>query len=126
MKLLAKIPEERYQSAGGIQADLETCLTQLQSLGYIDPFPLTTQDISDRFVISEKLYGREAEITQLLTTFEGVSQGSSEIILVSGYSGIGKSALLMKFINRYYASEATLLGENLTSCSETFPMVRSL
>ncbi|NER92518.1 MAG: AAA family ATPase [Symploca sp. SIO1B1] len=94
MKLLAKIPEERYQSAGGIKADLETCLTQLQSLGQIDPFPLATQDISDRFVISEKLYGREAEVTQLLTTFERVSQGSSEIILVSGYSGIGKSALV--------------------------------
>ncbi|NET56222.1 MAG: AAA family ATPase [Symploca sp. SIO2E6] len=94
MKLLAKIPEERYQSAEGIKADLETCLTQLQSLGRIDPFPLATQDMSERFVIAEKLYGREAEITQLLTTFERVSQGSSEMILVSGYSGIGKSALV--------------------------------
>ncbi|NER95151.1 MAG: AAA family ATPase, partial [Symploca sp. SIO1B1] len=94
MKLLAKIPEERYQSAWGIKADLENCLTQLQSLGQIDEFALATQDICDRFVIPEKLYGREAEVTQLLTTFERVSQGSSEIILVSGYSGIGKSALV--------------------------------
>ncbi|MDF5738881.1 MULTISPECIES: AAA family ATPase [unclassified Nostoc] len=94
MKLLAKTPEERYQSASGIKADLETCRDHLQSLGQIDEFCLATQDICDRFVIPEKLYGREKEITQILTTFERVSQGSSEIMLVSGYSGIGKSALV--------------------------------
>ncbi|BAY66516.1 two-component sensor serine/threonine kinase [Calothrix brevissima NIES-22] len=94
MKLLAKIPEERYQSAWGIKADLETCRDRLESLGQIDEFCLATQDICDRFVIPEKLYGREEEVTQLLTTFERVSQGSSEIMLVSGYSGIGKSALV--------------------------------
>ncbi len=94
MKLLAKIPEERYQSAWGIKADLETCRDRLQSLGQIDEFCLATQDICDRFVIPEKLYGREEEVTQLLTTFERVSQGSTETILVSGYSGIGKTALV--------------------------------
>ncbi len=94
IKLLAKTPEKRYQSAWGIKADLETCRDHLQSLGQIDEFCLATQDICDRFVISEKLYGREEEITQLLNTFEQVSQGSTEIILVSGYSGIGKSALV--------------------------------
>ncbi|NES20699.1 MAG: AAA family ATPase [Symploca sp. SIO3E6] len=94
MKLLAKTPEERYQSAWGIKADLETCLAQLQNLGQINQFSLATQDICDRFVIPEKLYGREAEITQLLTTFEGVSQGGREMMLVAGYSGIGKSALV--------------------------------
>ncbi|WP_208341449.1 ATP-binding protein, partial [Aetokthonos hydrillicola] len=94
MKLLAKIPEERYQSAWGIKADLETCRDRLESLGQIDEFCLATQDICDRFVIPEKLYGREEEVTQLLTTFERVSQGNSEIMLVSGYSGIGKSALV--------------------------------
>jgi len=94
MKLLAKPPEERYQSAWGIKADLETCRDRLQSLGQIDEFCLATQDIYDRFVIPEKLYGREKEVTQLLTTFERVSQGSTEIILVSGYSGIGKTALI--------------------------------
>ncbi len=94
MKLLAKTPEERYQSAWGIKADLETCRDRLESLGQIDEFCLATQDICDRFVIPEKLYGREKEVTQLLTTFERVSQGSSEIMLVSGYSGIGKTALV--------------------------------
>ncbi len=94
MKLLAKAPEERYQSAWGIKADLETCLERLQSLGQIEQFSLASQDIGDRFHIPEKLYGREKEVTQLLTTFERVSQSSTEIMLVSGYSGIGKSALV--------------------------------
>jgi len=94
MKLLAKTPEERYQSVWGIKADLETCLQQLNNLGEISQFPLGSQDISDKFHIPQKLYGREQEITQLLTTFERVSQGTTETILISGYSGIGKSALV--------------------------------
>ncbi|WP_413172616.1 AAA family ATPase [Anabaena azotica] len=94
IKLLAKIPEERYQSAWGIKADLETCLQQLKTIGKIAPFSLGSQDVADKFHIPQKLYGREKEITQLLTTFERVSQGNTEIILVSGYSGIGKSALV--------------------------------
>jgi len=94
MKLLRKTPEERYQSAGGIKADLENCLNRLQCFGQIDRFSLATQDICDYFHIPQKLYGREKEITQLLMAFEQVSQSSAELILVSGYSGIGKSALV--------------------------------
>ncbi|WP_013320763.1 AAA family ATPase [Gloeothece verrucosa] len=94
LKLLSKTPEERYQSAWGIKADLEICLEQLKTIGHISQFTLANQDIIDKFQIPQKLYGRESEITQLLTTFERVSQGSSEMILISGYSGIGKSALV--------------------------------
>jgi len=94
MKLLAKTPEERYQTAWGLKADLETCLNQLKTTGQISVFPLGNRDISDKFRIPQKLYGREQEVSQLLTTFERVSQGSTEILMVSGYSGIGKSALI--------------------------------
>ncbi|WP_016951289.1 AAA family ATPase [Anabaena sp. PCC 7108] len=94
IKLLAKTPEERYQTAWGIKADLETCLQQLTTVGNISQFPLGYQDISDKFHISQKLYGRDKEITQLLTSFDRVSQGSTEMILISGYSGVGKSALV--------------------------------
>ncbi|MDE5087618.1 MAG: AAA family ATPase, partial [Trichodesmium sp. St16_bin2-tuft] len=94
IKLLAKAPEERYQNALGIQADLKKSLSQLESLGKISEFTLGSQDISKKFHISQKLYGREQEIAQLLNTFEKVTQGTTEMILISGYSGIGKSALV--------------------------------
>ncbi len=94
MKLMAKTAEDRYQSAWGLKADLETCLHQLQSQGEIKQFPLGQQDAYGKLQISQKLYGREEEVKQLLTTFEAVSQGTTEMILVAGYSGIGKSALV--------------------------------
>ncbi len=94
MKLLAKTAEDRYQSAFGLKCDLETCLAQLETSGQISDFPLGRQDVSGQFQIPQKLYGREEEVAQLLATFERVSQGKTEITLVAGYSGIGKSALV--------------------------------
>ncbi|MGK7942402.1 MAG: AAA family ATPase [Crocosphaera sp.] len=115
-KLLAKTPEERYQSPWGIKADLETCLHQLNTVGQISHFTLASQDIAEKFHIPQKLYGREAEVKQLLTAFEKVTNTPEnpiplptayplgngiheehrgvEMVLVSGYSGIGKSALV--------------------------------
>ncbi|OCR02316.1 serine/threonine protein kinase [Oscillatoriales cyanobacterium USR001] len=114
MKLLAKTVEERYQSAWGLKADLESCLFQLQTSGNIAEFTLGSQDISDKFQIPKKLYGREKEIELLLATFDRIAgslnhqidsqnkisqpniplAGKTEIMLISGYSGIGKSALV--------------------------------
>ena len=94
MKLLSKTAEDRYQSAFGIKADLEWCLNQLNNTGKIENFSLSKYDISDKFQISQKLYGREAEIAVLMNAFERVSLGTTEIVLVSGFSGIGKSALV--------------------------------
>ena len=96
LKLMSKNAEDRYQSAHGLKADLEQCLQQWQAKGQIDPFPLAQHDISDRFQIPQKLYGREREINTLLAAFDRVSQGNSEMMLVSGYSGIGKSALVQE------------------------------
>ncbi|MBL1202285.1 MAG: AAA family ATPase [Nostoc sp. GBBB01] len=94
MKLLAKTQEERYQSTRGLKFDLQNCFYQLQNSGQIKQFSLARQDISDKFQISEKLYGRNQEVTQLLNTFDRVSKGTTEMMLVSGYSGIGKSVLV--------------------------------
>lgn len=95
MKLMAKTAEERYQSALGIKADLEFCLMQDRQ-GQIFPFTLASQDISDQFKIPQKLYGREPEIATLLTAFTRVSAGNREMMLVAGYSGIGKSTLIQE------------------------------
>src|SRR5258708_6791108 len=95
MKLLAKNAEERYQSASGLEADLRWCLAEWQSHGRIDPFPLGAHDSSDRLLIPEKLYGREHEIDALLAAFDrGVAQGTPEVVLVSGDSGVGKSSVV--------------------------------
>ncbi len=94
MKLLSKTAEDRYQSAWGLKSDLSECLHQLESFGKISDFPIAQKDIPDRFQIPQKLYGRESEIRIILDAFDRVSQGVTEIILVSGYSGIGKTALV--------------------------------
>jgi PAS domain S-box-containing protein len=95
MKLLAKTGEERYQTAAGVETDLRKCLTAWESIGRIDPFPPGLQDASDRLLIPEKLYGREREIDTLLASFDRVvANGTPELVLVSGYSGIGKSAIV--------------------------------
>jgi len=95
MKLLAKNAEERYQTASGLEADLRRFLGQWQSDGRIDAFPLGAHDAADRLLIPEKLYGREGEIDVLLAAFDRVvTQGTPELVLVSGYSGIGKSSVV--------------------------------
>ncbi|MEW9584768.1 AAA family ATPase [Paraburkholderia sp. DGU8] len=95
MKLLAKTAEERYQTAVGLEHDLHRCLIEWNAVGRIDPFSLGERDIPDRLLIPEKLYGREREISALLTAFERVvNGGTSGLALVSGYSGIGKSSVV--------------------------------
>nr|WP_313898591.1 AAA family ATPase [Roseofilum reptotaenium] len=105
MKLMAKNAEERYQSALGLKFDLEHCLKQWQETRKIEPFELATRDIAGRFLIPEKLYGRETEVETLLAAFERVAQSPlttdslqptphAEMMLVAGFSGIGKTAVV--------------------------------
>ncbi|WP_293128170.1 ATP-binding sensor histidine kinase [Microcoleus sp. bin38.metabat.b11b12b14.051] len=114
MKLMAKNAEDRYQSATGLLADLETCLHQLETTGEITDFIPGRLDILSQLLIPQKLYGREQQVSELLAAFERVGtglannllekpttseqnqplSGTSELMLVSGYSGIGKSAVV--------------------------------
>jgi predicted ATPase/signal transduction histidine kinase len=94
-KLLAKTAEERYQTAAGLERDLRRCLAAWETRHRIHAFPLGQQDTPDRLLIPEKLYGREREIETLLAAFDHVvTSGRPELVLVSGYSGIGKSAVV--------------------------------
>ena len=94
MKLMAKNAEDRYQSAFGLKYDLETCLHQLQQTGKVESFPIGLRDVSDRFIIPEKLYGREEEVKTLLEAFDRVTNHQTELMLVAGFSGIGKTAII--------------------------------
>jgi PAS domain S-box-containing protein len=95
MRLLAKTAEERYQTAGGLEADLRRCQLEWQQHGVVEPFALGAHDISDQLRIPEQLYGREREINSLLASFDRVvAQGTPELVLISGYSGVGKSSVV--------------------------------
>lgn len=94
MKLIAKSPEERYQNARGLLHDLEQCLQNWQTTGSFPNFTLAQHDYSAHFSIPEKLYGREEQVQQLLNTFENVARGQTEIMMVTGVSGIGKTAVI--------------------------------
>ncbi|WP_414517775.1 AAA family ATPase [Nostoc sp. PCC 9305] len=104
-KLMAKNAEDRYQSALGLKYDLEICWRQWRETGKIDVFELGVRDICDRFIIPEKLYGRQAEVENLLAAFDRVANPPEsplgkgglrgvEMILVAGFSGIGKTAVV--------------------------------
>jgi PAS domain S-box-containing protein len=95
LKLLAKTAEARYQTATGVERDLQRCLADWEAQGCINDFPLGQQDTPDRLLIPEKLYGRECEVECLLAAFDRVVRsGASELVLVSGYSGVGKSSVV--------------------------------
>jgi len=95
MKLLAKAAEDRYQTAAGVESDLRRCLSEWETQHRIDEFPLGEHDTPDRLLIPEKLYGRASEIETLLAAFDRiVAGGRPELVLVSGYSGIGKSSVV--------------------------------
>jgi PAS domain S-box-containing protein len=95
MKLLAKTAEERYQTAAGVEHDLRYCLDDWERRGRVDEFRLSEHDTPDRLLIPEKLYGREREVDALLAAFDRVvTSGAPELVLVSGYSGIGKSSVV--------------------------------
>jgi predicted ATPase/signal transduction histidine kinase/tRNA A-37 threonylcarbamoyl transferase component Bud32 len=94
LKLLAKVAEERYQSAEGLRADLEQC-RNLPSPLAMEDFPLGAHDTPHRFQLPQRLYGRDAQVALLLQGFERVSQSARpELFLISGYSGIGKSSVV--------------------------------
>ncbi len=126
LKLMAKTAEERYQSAWGLKKDLEYCWQQWQAEKKISAFTLGNRDFSDKFKIPQKLYGREREITAIMTAFERVvgsseSQSQSEIVLVAGYSGIGKSVLVKELYKPITASRGYFIAGKFEQFQRNIP-----
>jgi predicted ATPase/signal transduction histidine kinase/tRNA A-37 threonylcarbamoyl transferase component Bud32/PAS domain-containing protein len=128
LKLLAKMAEDRYQSSWGIKQDLEQCLIQLQQTGKIASFVLGQEDISDKFHIPEKLYGREKEVEKLLTAFTRVTGiktekpiNGVEMVLVGGYSGIGKSALVQEIYKNITHSQGYFIAGKFDQYQRNIP-----
>lgn len=122
LKLLSKMPEDRYQSARGLRLDLEKCLAQWIESGRIEPFVPGERDVSDRLQIPQRLYGREAEIALLLQAFgRVVATGTAELLLVSGYSGIGKSALVHELHKPIVQERASFLSGKFDQYERDIP-----
>ncbi|QDL09747.1 serine/threonine protein kinase [Brasilonema octagenarum UFV-E1] len=127
MKLLAKNADDRYQSAWGIKADLEESLFQLVTNGKISNLPIACQDVSQKFQIIQKLYHREREIETLLTAFGRVSDRNhdtpprSEMMLISGYSGVGKSALVQEFYKLLTQQQGYFISGKFDEFSRNIP-----
>ncbi|EPX64688.1 Serine/threonine protein kinase PrkC, regulator of stationary phase [Cystobacter fuscus DSM 2262] len=94
LRLLSKRAEERYQSAFSLAMDLQRCLDEVLTTGTISTFELAQGDVSERFQLPQKLYGRTRQLDELLAAFDRVNEGATELVLVAGYSGMGKSALV--------------------------------
>ncbi|MDI1451516.1 ATP-binding sensor histidine kinase [Polyangium sp. 6x1] len=122
MKLLAKGAEERYQSAAGLGHDLARCLASWQSESRIEPFALGARDVLDRFQIPQKLYGRDQELAALLGAFERVAaEGTPELVLVSGYSGVGKSSLVHELYKPVFRERGLLVSGKFDQFKRDIP-----
>lgn len=105
-KLMAKDASQRYQSSLSLNRDLQTCINSLNQTGQIPPFQIAQQDFSKRFTIPQQLYGRTATSQQLLACCERLNQQQQQTVFISGYAGVGKSALvheLRQQFNQYHA-----------------------
>ncbi|MGB3266409.1 MAG: AAA family ATPase, partial [Microcoleus sp.] len=120
-KLMAKNAEDRYQSAAGLLADLENCQKQNLSEATISQFILGQLDAMSRLLIPQKLYGREKQIAQLLQAFDRASNGSGEIVLVGGYSGIGKSALVHEILRNLTRQRGYLISGKFDQFKRNVP-----
>lgn len=121
LKLLAKNAEDRYQSLKGLAADMQRCLDMLEQGKEIERFKLGEHDVSERLQIPQKLYGREGEVEQLIATFNRISDGGAEMLMVTGYAGIGKSALVHEIHKPVVAKRGYFIGGKFDQFKRNVP-----
>lgn len=121
LKCLSKNVEDRYLSSAGLIADLRQCLAQLQGSGDIKPFPLGKQDRTDQLYLSEKLYGRDAEMELLTESFEQISHGATRLVMLSGSAGVGKSALVREAQKTFLQGKGRLISGKFDPFKKSVP-----
>jgi predicted ATPase/serine phosphatase RsbU (regulator of sigma subunit) len=121
MKLLAKIPEERYQSTYGLKYDLEKCLVELQKRGEILYFTLGSVDISDRFHIAQKLYGREKELEMIGEAYNRCRNGNNELIIITGQAGMGKTSIINELKMKIGLDRSIFIGGKFDQMNINIP-----
>ncbi|MCA9662970.1 MAG: protein kinase, partial [Myxococcales bacterium] len=128
LKLLAKMADERYQSADGLRHDLERCRERLGKDGAIAPFALGEHDRPPRLTFTDRLYGSEGLIHEFLAAFERASKGTREVVLFEGQTGAGKSQLLAEILHGHVAGRGQVLSARCDSDPDTpyAPLVAAL
>jgi predicted ATPase len=121
MKLLAKTAEERYQSAAGVREDLEICARAWKATGEVPPIILGERDVSDRFLISQRLYGRDHDVSALVEAFEQCCGGPARMTLVAGYSGIGKTSLIRELYAPIVRERAYFISGKFDQVARNIP-----
>ena len=117
-RLLAKNAKDRYQSSRGLAFDLEECIRLIKAEGSLPDFLIATMDQLDRFITPQKLYGREKEISRPLKAFEEVAGGNKYLMCVTGFSGIGKSALVREIHKPLSENVVVLMSQTIQELSE--------
>jgi histidine kinase len=120
-KMISKNPEDRYQSVSGVKDDLENCYEQLLNTGTIEIFPLCSTDFSSNFQISKKIYGRDQEIQQLEEAFDEVCAGNSGLMLVTGYSGVGKSLMVRQICAKVIDKRGCFIEGKFNQIQQNIP-----
>lgn len=119
--LLSKNAEDRYQSAFGLEADLRQCIAMLEKDGHITEFEISSNKVFTKYQIPQKLYGRENEAALLLQAFDDVMDGKGKAILVSGYSGVGKTALVNEIHKPITARQGQFVRGKFDQYNRTVP-----
>ncbi len=120
-KMVSKMADDRYQSALGLQTDLERCLEMLDKGGEIKPFQLGEYDLVDQLRIPQKLYGREKEIRLLRAAFEDLGNKETQLLLVTGYAGVGKSSVVNEINRTIFARRGILLSGKFDQLHRNLP-----
>ncbi len=121
LKLLAKAPEDRYQSAAGLHRDLNLCLEQLTDEGTIESFPLGRFDGTDRFGVPDRLYGRDDEVALVLQALKDAADGGSSLLLISGPAGVGKTSLVQEVHKALLSSKGFLISGKYNPVDRNIP-----
>ena len=121
LRLLAKNAEDRYQTAHGLLADLESCFDQWQRKGRIEPFELGGDDFTGRVQIPQKLYGRQVEIKHLQNILDRAVAEQAQLLLVAGYSGVGKTSLVQEIQKDVIAKQGIYIEGKFDQLQRTRP-----
>lgn len=120
-KLLNKNPEYRFQSASGLVHDLERCLEAWQTDVPISVSSIGRHDVPDRFQVSRKVIGRETQMAILLDAVKEASEGKTRLVLVSGQSGVGKTALITELHTSVYEKYGSFIKGTCEPFSRAIP-----